>query len=212
MMDKIIREDIEVIKRVVKGDAFEGKNTLVTGGAGFIGSWLCDLLVDFGAEVTVVDDLSTGNIKNIDHLNKHKQFKFIESDVCAFRSEEKFDYIFMSDVIEHLEKPEAVFGKISRLMHKDSIFVNTMANPGWEPILMVWEKLGWKMPEGPHNRTKYQELRIIMKEAGLKVTKHNYTMLIPIYIPFVSAFMNKYLEKPFKRLAFIEYITAIKNE
>lgn len=93
MIDKIIREDIEVIKRVVKGDAFEGKNTLVTGGAGFIGSWLCDLLIDFGAEVTVVDDLSTGRIKNIDHLNKHKQFKFIESDVCAFRSEEKFDYI-----------------------------------------------------------------------------------------------------------------------
>ena len=93
MMDKIICEDLEVIKRVVKGNAFEGKSALVTGGAGFIGSWLCDLLVDFGAEVTVVDDLSTGRIKNIDHLNNHKQFKFIESDVCAFRSEEKFDYI-----------------------------------------------------------------------------------------------------------------------
>ncbi len=93
MIDKIIREDLEVIKRVVKGDPFEGKSILVTGGAGFIGSWLCDLLVDFGAEITVVDDLSTGRIKNIDHLNNRKQFKFIESDVCSFRSEEKFDYI-----------------------------------------------------------------------------------------------------------------------
>ena len=72
---------------------WKNQKILVTGGAGFIGSWLCDLLVDFGAEVTVVDNLSTGRIKNIDHLNKHKQFKFIESDVCAFRSEEKFDYI-----------------------------------------------------------------------------------------------------------------------
>jgi UDP-glucuronate decarboxylase len=93
MIDKIIRDDLEVIRGIAKGDVFEGKSLLVTGGAGFIGSWLCDLLIDFGAHVTVVDDLSTGRIRNIDHLTKHKQFKFIESDVCGFRSEEKFDYI-----------------------------------------------------------------------------------------------------------------------
>ena len=47
MMDKIISQDIEKIKGAVKGDAFEGKKVLVTGGAGFIGSWLCDVLVEF---------------------------------------------------------------------------------------------------------------------------------------------------------------------
>ena len=41
---------------------------LVTGGAGFIGSWLCDVLLGFGADVTALDDLSTGRTKNIDHL------------------------------------------------------------------------------------------------------------------------------------------------
>ena len=68
MMDNIISEDLEKIKRAVKGDAFAGKKVLVTGGAGFIGSWLCDVLVGFGADVTAVDDLSTGRMKNIDHL------------------------------------------------------------------------------------------------------------------------------------------------
>ena len=43
-MDKIISEDLEKIKSTVKGDVFAEKKVLVTGGAGFIGSWLCDVL------------------------------------------------------------------------------------------------------------------------------------------------------------------------
>ena len=94
MMDKIISEDLEKIKSAVEGDAFAEKKALVTGGAGFIGSWLCDVLVGFGADVTAVDDLSTGRIKNIDHLTKNALFKLVKSDICAFKNEEKFDFIF----------------------------------------------------------------------------------------------------------------------
>ena len=94
MMDKIISEDIDRIKSVVKGDFFSNKKVLVTGSAGFIGSWLCDVLVDFGANVTALDDLSTGRMLNIDHLKTKPNFKFIKSDVCTFKSNEKFDYIF----------------------------------------------------------------------------------------------------------------------
>ena len=93
MIDSIISEDIERIKSIVKGDLFKGKKTLVTGGAGFIGSWICDVLVGFGAEITVVDDLSTGRIKNIEHLTSDKKIKFVQSDVCTFKSQEKFDFI-----------------------------------------------------------------------------------------------------------------------
>ena len=57
MIDEIIRADINTIESVLKADAFKEKKVLVTGGAGFIGSWLCDVLIDFGAKVTVVDFL-----------------------------------------------------------------------------------------------------------------------------------------------------------
>ena len=73
--------------------AFAGKKILVTGGAGFIGSWLCDVLVDFGAKVTVADDLSTGRMQNIDHLMQNPKFKLIKADISAFESKEKFDFI-----------------------------------------------------------------------------------------------------------------------
>ncbi len=96
MIDDMTSQDIGVIKKAVKGggDVFSGKKVLVTGGAGFIGSWLCDALVDYGSEVTAVDDLSTGRMKNIDHLIKYSNFKYVKSDVCKYQSIEKFDFIF----------------------------------------------------------------------------------------------------------------------
>lgn len=61
MLDEIILEDVSKVKNVIKGDRFEQKRVLVTGGAGFIGSWLSDILVSCGAHVTMVDDFSTGS-------------------------------------------------------------------------------------------------------------------------------------------------------
>jgi hypothetical protein len=73
---------------------------------------------------------------------------------------------------------------------------------------MFWEKMGWKMKEGPHDRIGYRELKTIMKKVGLKTIKHDYKLLIPVYIPHISKFVNKYFERPFRKLAFIEYIVA----
>lgn len=57
--------------------------TLVTGGAGFLGSHLCEYLLNKGHEVIAMDNLSTGNVENIAHLQS-KQFKFIKHDVTEY--------------------------------------------------------------------------------------------------------------------------------
>ena len=54
---------------------------LVTGGAGFLGSNLCDRLIQEGNEVICVDNLYTGNKENIRHLLEHPNFEFIRHDV-----------------------------------------------------------------------------------------------------------------------------------
>lgn len=58
------------------------KTILVTGGAGFLGSHLCERLLEQGHEVICVDNFFTGNKRNIHHLIGHKRFELIRQDVC----------------------------------------------------------------------------------------------------------------------------------
>jgi UDP-glucose 4-epimerase len=57
------------------------RNILVTGGAGFIGSHLCERLLGAGHTVTAIDDLSTGSLDNIAHLRKNEGFQFVRDTV-----------------------------------------------------------------------------------------------------------------------------------
>ncbi|EON77574.1 dTDP-glucose 4,6-dehydratase [Lunatimonas lonarensis] len=57
------------------------KRILVTGGAGFLGSHLCDVLLNEGNEVLCLDNLFTGRRKNIHHLLENKNFEFLRHDV-----------------------------------------------------------------------------------------------------------------------------------
>lgn len=61
---------------------FDQKNILVTGGAGFLGSHLCDELVKTN-KVICIDNFSTGNEKNIDHLLENPNFEFIRHDIST---------------------------------------------------------------------------------------------------------------------------------
>ena len=70
---------------------------LITGGAGFIGSHLCDYLLGKGHEVIAMDNLSTGTTDNIAHLSGHERFSFIKHNVT--------DYIYVEgslDAVLHL--------------------------------------------------------------------------------------------------------------
>ncbi|MBA7510296.1 UDP-glucose 4-epimerase [subsurface metagenome] len=73
---------------------------VVTGGAGFLGSHLCDFLINEGHSVICIDNLITGNTDNITHLMGNEKFKFIHHDVT--------EYIFIEgklDAILHFASP-----------------------------------------------------------------------------------------------------------
>lgn len=74
--------------------------SLISGGAGFIGSHLCDALLAVGGEVVCVDNFFIGTKENIKHLINNKNFKFYEQDICDLEAmkrifeAEKVDYVF----------------------------------------------------------------------------------------------------------------------
>src|SRR3990167_7702954 len=57
-------------------------HSLVTGGAGFLGSHVCDRLIAEGHEVLCLDNLLTGSVENIEHLIGNPRFQFVQADVA----------------------------------------------------------------------------------------------------------------------------------
>ena len=98
------------------------KKFLVTGGAGFLGSHMCDALVNQGASVICVDDLSNGKLANITHLKSNRQFKFYKKNVNDIKQlkpvfkRERPDYVMhyaaMVGVKRTANNPLAVFEDI----------------------------------------------------------------------------------------------------
>jgi UDP-glucuronate decarboxylase len=93
-MDPLIHEDLQTIKKSIRPESFDGKNVLVTGGAGFLGSWICDVLTMSGSRVVCLDNLSTGVFDNVEHLKGTKSFEFEKVDTCEYSGRKKFDFIF----------------------------------------------------------------------------------------------------------------------
>ena len=73
---------------------------IITGGAGFVGSHLCDAMIARGWEVTCIDNLLTGAEENIEHLKQDARFKFVRQDVC-----EPVNIRESADAVLHLASP-----------------------------------------------------------------------------------------------------------
>lgn len=90
---------------------------LVTGGAGFIGSHLVDQLLDAGHDVCVVDNLSSGRLKNLELALQHRNCSFVQADIVDRNAIEplfkKMDWVFhlagVADIVPSIENPELYF-------------------------------------------------------------------------------------------------------
>ena len=84
--------------------------SVVTGGAGFLGSHLTDLLLSRGHQVISIDNLVTGSVRNIDHLAGNPNFRFIRQDVTEFlflpgRVDYVWHFASPASPIDYLELP-----------------------------------------------------------------------------------------------------------
>ncbi len=96
-VDRVVGEDINKLIGVLYekiGDFFKGKTILISGVAGFLGSWFADVLCAMDAMVVGIDNLSTGSCDNIKHLINTPNFKFVKGDVTKYEWDgTKYDII-----------------------------------------------------------------------------------------------------------------------
>ncbi len=111
---------------------------LVTGGAGFIGSHLCELLVEDGCQVVAIDDLSTGRLENLEGLKSSENFQFVRENILNAQVLDRL--ASQADIIVHLAAAVGV-----KLIVEDPVHTIETNIMGSEMVLRTANRYGCKV-------------------------------------------------------------------
>jgi UDP-glucose 4-epimerase len=114
------------------------QNYLITGGAGFIGSHLCEALVGNGNHVVVIDDLSTGRLENISHLKPLSNFQFVRENIQNTQVLDRLTS--QADIVIHLAAAVGV-----RLIVQDPVYTIQTNIMGSDVVLKTANRYGCKV-------------------------------------------------------------------
>ncbi len=151
-------------------------------------------------------DLSPGLIKIA--REKHPGYTFHCSPIEEFDAEDTFDYIIMVDLIDHVTDLIDVFNKAYKFCHPTTKVIITTINPWWEPLLSAAEKIGAKMPEGPHNFLEQRNLSKIIESLDFTIAQSGYRLLLPKRVPVLSFLANAVGTRIWglNKLSFVHYM------
>ena len=188
----------ESLKSVVAGIIPEGKRILD------IGTGTGEILNVLRPSRGIGIDLSPKMIEKA--KGKFRHLDFFAADYESFETDERFDYILMTDLIEHVERPDRLFLRIQRFCSADTRVVLTMANPLWEPLLHLLEVMHLKMDEGPHHRISENQVFHHARSQGFELSFSDCFLLLPLRIFFLSRLVNHGIGRipVIKRLALIK--------
>ena len=122
---------------------------------------------------------------------KFPSLRFRVADAEAFDPGERFDYVIVPDVVEHLSDPGAMFRSARKACHPGTRVIITCVNPLWAPILHLAERLGLKMPEGEHRWLPADELRRMAGGAEFDLADFSGRILCPKEIPLLARLLNR---------------------
>ncbi|GAA4459652.1 bifunctional class I SAM-dependent methyltransferase/glycosyltransferase family 2 protein [Nibrella saemangeumensis] len=106
--------------------------------------------------------------------------------------DQTFDYIVISDTIGYFDDVQQVFSQLHAVCHPNTRVIITYTNFLWLPILNLAEKIGLKMPQQRQNWLDSSDITNLLDLAGLDVVRTGRKILMPRYLPLLSAFLNRY--------------------
>ncbi|MCR4334667.1 MAG: glycosyltransferase family 2 protein [Patescibacteria group bacterium] len=142
-----------------------------------------------------------------------KIFEVKSNDLNFKHISNNFDYVVASDVLGGVADVQRFFEKVSDIIVDDGRVVITQYNALWEPILALASKLRLRRPMSDQNWLSKQDIINFAYLAGLEAVKSGTKMLMPKYIPVISAFLNRFVSNifPFSRLGIFHYLVFRKK-
>lgn len=135
-------------------------------------------------------------------------FFVMEAETLTF--DEPFDYIILSNAIGYLEDIQRVFSELKKICHQHTKVIVTYYNFLWQPVLNIAEHLGLRMKQPEQNWLSRVDITNLLYHAGFDAFKGGERLLLPVYIPLLSAFINRYIAKLpfFRKLCITNYTIA----
>ena len=156
-------------------------------------------------------DIAEGMLRRA--KEKYPNLEFYQHDAeTAFQARAAFDVALLPDIIDHVTDILKLYGSVNRILKMGGRMCLSTINPLWDPIFLVAEKMGQKMPEGEHNFVPNRDLINFLALRGFKLSSWGSRMLIPRYIPLISDPINALAPRlPFvRRLCVAQTLVAEK--
>lgn len=124
---------------------------------------------------------------------KYPHLRFHEMDAETMLPNETFDYIIISDTLGYLEDIQKMFARLKTVCTPSTRILINYHNFLWEPLLRLVQRLNLKMPHKRLNWLNRNDVVNLLNVEGFDVIKTGRRYLMPLYIPLLSWFLNKYI-------------------
>lgn len=127
---------------------------------------------------------------------------------------DNLDFIIMTDRLGYVNDIEEFFGKLKEQSGDNCRLIITQYSKLWEPILKIAAAVKLSMPYADQSWISLSDIENFLYLTKFEVISKGTKVLLPIYVPILSTFCNKYLVNifPFNKLALVNYIIARKSE
>lgn len=153
-------------------------------------------------------DFSDAMVKQA--LENFSDLEIICAEASEFNTEEKYDIIIMSDILNDLWDVQEIFSRMKMWCHSDTRIIINSFSRVWQLPISIGRKYGFATPNLPQNWLTKDDILNLLYLEGFETILSKGEILIPAKIPLLQNFLNRYLAKifPFNLLTLTQFIVA----
>jgi len=161
-----------------------------------LGSGTGELLAALQPSYGVGLDISSAMVEQARQRYPQLQFRQGDAQDLTALQGEQFDVIVLSDLVGYLDDVQTCFEQLHSMCHAETRLVINNYSFVWEPVLVLAEKLGQKMPNPLQSWLAPEDLRNLLTLTDFQWVKTDRRLLLPVHIPLLSSLVNNIASLP----------------